>query len=151
MNDHTMFWIANVRNGRKLVFTNGVFDILHAGHVHYLQAAKNLGDVLVVALNSDESVRMLGKGPDRPINTLADRMAVIAALRCVDFVLSFNEATPEQVIARLKPDIHCKGGDYIAADLPETELVESYGGHVVILPFLPGRSTTDVLHRLSDR
>ena len=88
MNDHTMFWIANVRNGRKLVFTNGVFDILHAGHVHYLQAAKNLGDVLVVALNSDESVRMLGKGPDRPINTLADRMAVIAALRCVDFVLS---------------------------------------------------------------
>ncbi len=148
MNDSTLVWIANARRGRKLVFTNGVFDILHAGHVHYLQAAKSLGDVLVVGLNTDQSVRNLGKGPDRPINCLADRMAVVGALRCVDFVLSFEEGTPERLIMDLKPDVHCKGGDYVIDDLPEAEIVESYGGRVAILPFAAGHSTTDVIRRI---
>ncbi|QYK52703.1 MAG: D-glycero-beta-D-manno-heptose 1-phosphate adenylyltransferase [Fimbriimonadaceae bacterium] len=141
--------IQSARVGKTLVFTNGVFDILHAGHVQYLQAAKELGDLLVVALNTDESVRTLNKGADRPINTLADRATVISALRAVDFVVSFSESTPENLIAEIKPDIHVKGGDYTPEQLPETKIVESYGGKVVILPFLPGRSTTSILQRLT--
>ncbi|MBX3113428.1 MAG: D-glycero-beta-D-manno-heptose 1-phosphate adenylyltransferase [Fimbriimonadaceae bacterium] len=140
--------IQSARVGKTLVFTNGVFDILHAGHVQYLQAAKELGDLLIVGLNSDESVRTLNKGADRPINTLADRAAVMSALRSVDFVVSFSESTPENLIAEIKPDIHVKGGDYTPEQLPETKIVESYGGKVVILPFLPGRSTTSILQKL---
>ena len=143
--------ILDARNGKTLVFTNGVFDIIHAGHVDYLERAKGLGEMLVVALNTDESVRRLGKGPDRPLNTLADRARVIGALRCVDAVLSFQENTPESLIARLKPDIHVKGGDYRPEELPETKLVESYGGRVVIMPFLEGRSTTAILQQISAR
>jgi rfaE bifunctional protein nucleotidyltransferase chain/domain len=140
--------LAN-RAGRKIVFTNGVFDILHAGHVQYLQAARDLGDALVVALNSDESVRQL-KGPTRPVNPLADRMAVLAALRCVDAVTSFGEATAEKILERIQPDIFVKGGDYTVETLPgrEAQIVLGYGGDVVIMPLLEGRSTTRILREL---
>lgn len=138
-----------MRQGKTLVFTNGVFDILHAGHVTYLEQARALGDLLVVGLNSDDSVRRLGKGPERPINTLEDRATVISALRSVDAVLEFGEDTPERLISELRPDIHVKGGDYLADQLPETAIVRSYGGKVVILPFLDGRSTTRIIRKLA--
>lgn len=140
---------VKMRAGQKLVFTNGVFDILHAGHVTYLEQARSLGDMLIVALNSDESARALGKGPNRPVNTLEDRATVIAALRSVDAVVSFDEGTPVRVIGALRPEIHVKGGDYKVEDLPEAEVVRSYGGEVVVLPFLPGRSTTSLIEKLS--
>jgi glycerol-3-phosphate cytidylyltransferase len=146
----TLQAIAQARTGKTLVFTNGVFDILHAGHVQYLERARQLGDLLVVGLNSDDSVRTLNKAPNRPINPLEDRIAVIQALRCVDFVLNFPEPTPERLISELKPEIHVKGGDYTPEQLPETQIVESYGGRVIILPFLPGRSTTSILTRLNE-
>ena len=141
--------IAAARVGKRLVFTNGVFDIVHAGHVQYLAAARALGDLLIVGLNSDHSVRSLGKGPNRPINGLADRTVVMGAFRFVDGVLSFEEGTPERLIAELKPDIHVKGGDYSVEDLPESKIVLGYGGEVRILPFLEGRSTTKILEKLS--
>ncbi|MCG9895217.1 MAG: D-glycero-beta-D-manno-heptose 1-phosphate adenylyltransferase [Fimbriimonadaceae bacterium] len=140
--------IQAARVGRRLVFTNGVFDILHAGHVTLLEAAREQGDMLIVGLNSDDSVRRLGKGPERPINPLADRMRVVGALRCVDGVLSFEEDTPVELIRRLKPDVHVKGGDYRPEDLPETAVVEASGGRVVIIPLLEGRSTTSVVRRM---
>ncbi|MFQ3587739.1 MAG: adenylyltransferase/cytidyltransferase family protein [Fimbriimonadaceae bacterium] len=138
----------DLRSGRRLVFTNGVFDILHAGHVAYLESARALGDLLIVGLNSDVSARGLGKGPGRPVFDLADRARVIGALRCVDGVVSFDEPTPEATIAALRPEVHVKGGDYRADDMPETPLVRSYGGEVVILPYVQGRSTTETLRRL---
>ncbi|MDI9635697.1 D-glycero-beta-D-manno-heptose 1-phosphate adenylyltransferase [Kamptonema cortianum] len=137
--------------GKKVVFTNGVFDILHAGHVTYLRQARDLGDCLVVAINSDDSVRGLSKGSHRPVNTQQDRAVVLAALKPVDFVVVFDEPTPERVLSELRPDIHTKGGDYAADELPESKLVESYGGQVVILPFVPGRSTTQILQKLSEQ
>jgi len=137
-----------LRAGKRLVFTNGVFDILHAGHVGYLAEARQLGDLLIVGLNSDASVRRLGKGPERPINTLADRATVLEALRSVDGVVAFDEDTPVEVIAALKPEIHVKGGDYDIRSMPETPVVESYGGQVVLLPFLAGRSTTSIVERM---
>jgi D-glycero-beta-D-manno-heptose 1-phosphate adenylyltransferase len=137
-----------LRAGRRLVFTNGVFDILHAGHVSYLAKARTLGDLLIVGLNTDASVRTLQKGPNRPVNPLEDRAAVLAALRFVDGVVAFEENTPEAVIACLKPDVHVKGGDYDPEAMPETALVRSYGGEVVVLPTLAGRSTTDILRKL---
>lgn len=139
--------IAAARVGRTLVSTNGVFDILHAGHVDYLERARALGDLLVVAVNSDASVRRLGKGADRPINPLEDRMRVVSALRVVDFVVSFDEETPVEVLSRLRPDIHAKGGDYRSEDMPETPVVIAAGGRVEILSLLPGRSTTEILRR----
>lgn len=138
------------RAGRRLVFTNGVFDILHAGHVGYLEEARSLGDLLIVGVNSDESVRGLGKGPNRPVNTASDRIRVLEALKAVDGAVEFSEQTPEAIIAKLKPEVHVKGGDYRAEDLPESKIVQSYGGEVVILPFLEGRSTTQILKRLGD-
>lgn len=137
-----------LRDGRRLVFTNGVFDILHAGHVTYLEQARALGDLLVVGLNTDASVRRLAKGEDRPINSLEDRATVIAALRCVDGVVSFDEDNPVAIIEKLKPEIHVKGGDYDVEKMPETAVIRSYGGEVVILPFLPGRSTTAILQAI---
>lgn len=134
--------------GRRTVFTNGVFDVLHAGHVDVLERARALGEVLIVGLNTDESVRTLGKGPDRPINTLEDRARVVGALRCVDFVVSFGEDTPERLLAGLKPSVHVKGGDYVADQLPEAPIVRAYGGEIVILSLLPGRSTTAILERV---
>jgi glycerol-3-phosphate cytidylyltransferase len=140
--------IEAARRGKTLVFTNGVFDVLHAGHVHLLFEAKKLGDILVVGLNSDRSARTLGKGPERPINTLEDRMAVVSALKPVDFVLSFDEATPIELIASLRPEVHVKGGDYDAEELPETPTVRSYGGTVKVISLLEGRSSTETLRRL---
>ncbi len=137
-----------LRNGKRLVLTNGVFDLLHAGHVQYLAEARALGDLLIVGVNSDDSVRRLNKGPERPLNSAEDRVAVLEALRAVDGAVVFAEDTPIELIGRLKPEIHVKGGDYQKEQLPETEVVEAYGGQVVILPFLTGRSTTDLVRRM---
>jgi D-beta-D-heptose 7-phosphate kinase / D-beta-D-heptose 1-phosphate adenosyltransferase len=133
--------------GRRIVFTNGCFDILHHGHVTYLQRAKALGDVLVVGVNADESIRRL-KGPDRPINCLEDRLGVLAGLGCIDHVASFDENTPERLIKAVRPDIFVKGGDYTRDTLPEAALVEELGGRVVILPLLENRSTSNIVARI---
>lgn len=138
----------DLRRGRRLVFTNGVFDIVHAGHVDYLRRARELGEMLLVGLNSDASVHGLGKGPCRPVNPLEARAAVVAGLRAVDGVVSFEEATPERIIEFLKPEFHVKGGDYDPESMPETALVRSYGGQVVVLPFLEGFSTSAILRKL---
>ena len=129
---------------KKVVFTNGCFDLLHYGHILYLYEARQLGDILVVGLNSDSSVQLL-KGPTRPVNPWEARAAVLASLFFVNFVLYFTEKTPEKTISCLKPQIHCKGGDYSAEDLPETPLVRSFGGEVCILPFVKNYSTTSIL------
>ena len=140
--------LEEARPGKRVVFTNGVFDILHAGHVTYLQQAAQLGDLLVVGVNSDESVRRLNKGPNRPIHTLEDRLTVLEALRCVALAIPFEEDTPEALISRLKPDVHVKGGDYRVEDLPEAKIVLGYGGEVKILPLLEGRSSTRAIRSL---
>lgn len=137
------------RQGRRIVFTNGVFDILHRGHITYLNRAKALGDLLVVAVNSDESVRRL-KGESRPINPLDDRMQVLEALSCVDLVVPFEEDTPEALISIVRPDVYVKGGDYSLGTLPEVPLVESLGGTVQILPYMEDRSTTGVIRRVRE-
>ena len=133
--------------GRRIVFTNGCFDILHRGHVTLLNRAKGLGDVLIVGVNSDASVRRL-KGPERPINTLEDRLKVLAALSFVDHVAAFDEDSPTELIRRIRPDIYVKGGDYTRETLPEAPLVESLGGAVCILPYLAERSTTGLIERI---
>ncbi|HSL76444.1 MAG TPA: D-glycero-beta-D-manno-heptose 1-phosphate adenylyltransferase [Candidatus Limnocylindrales bacterium] len=132
--------------GRRIVFTNGCFDILHRGHVTYLDRAKGLGDVLIVAVNSDASVRRL-KGADRPINGLDDRLLVLEALSCVDNVVAFDTDTPEQLIEAVRPDVFAKGGDYSRESLPEAGLVERLGGSVQILPLVDDRSTTGIIRR----
>ncbi len=140
-----------VRRGdfaRPLIFTNGVFDILHRGHVSYLDAAAQLGACLVVAINTDASARRLGKGPERPINAQHDRAAVLAALACVDAVTCFDEDTPEAIIEELRPDIIVKGGDYDMRVLPETRLVESWGGRAVAIPIEHQRSTTALVQKI---
>lgn len=134
-------------NGKIVAFTNGCFDILHAGHVRYLTAAKKLGDILVVGLNSDESVRKL-KGCGRPVNQSADRAEVLAGLRAVDHVVIFEEDTAEEIVRQLHPDIYVKGGDYSLDRLPEAAIVASYGGRTVLVPLVEGRSTTNVIQRL---
>jgi D-beta-D-heptose 7-phosphate kinase/D-beta-D-heptose 1-phosphate adenosyltransferase len=136
--------------GKTVVWTNGCFDLLHVGHVRGLQEARTLGDVLIVGVNSDESVRRL-KGPERPIVPDAERAEVLAALACVDYVVIFGEATPEAALARLKPDIHCKGGDYAPPSqkpIHEAELVRSYGGRIAFLTLTPGVSTTELARRM---
>ncbi len=137
-----------LRRGKRLVFTNGVFDILHAGHVQILSQCRALGDLLIVGVNSDDSVRRLGKGPERPIHRLEDRIAVLEGLRAVDGAVVFEEDTPSELISILRPEVHVKGGDYVADDLPETAIVRSYGGTVVILPLLEGRSSTRAVRAL---
>lgn len=137
-----------LRDKKRLVFTNGVFDILHAGHVRYLREARKLGDLLIVGVNTDASVKRLGKGENRPIHCLDDRIEVLEALRFVDGAVPFGEDTPEQIISLLKPEVHVKGGDYTVDSLPEAKIVRSYGGEVVILPLLEGRSTTNAMRRL---
>ncbi len=137
-----------MRKDRRLVFTNGVFDILHSGHVRYLSEAAKLGDLLIVGVNSDESVRRLGKGLERPINPLADRCYVLEGLRAVSGAVPFEEDTPVELIRLLKPDVHVKGGDYNVEALPETPVVRGYGGEVVILPLLEGRSTTRIVEKM---
>lgn len=133
---------------RPLVFTNGVFDILHRGHATYLAQSRQLGASLVVALNSDDSVRRLGKGPDRPINTLHDRMALIAALGMVDLVTWFDDDTPIKVIIGCRPDVLVKGGDWPAEKIVGAKEVLSWGGSVHSIPFEFRRSTTETLSRI---
>ncbi len=135
------------RAGRRLVFTNGVFDILHAGHIESLRRASELGDLLYVAINTDASAKRLGKGPTRPLNSAEDRAEVLAAIRYVDLVLVFDEDTPADLIRQLKPEFYVKGGDYSEEALPEAPVVKAFGGKVVIVPLLEGRSTTDILKR----
>lgn len=134
------------RDGR-LVFTNGCFDILHRGHVEYLAAARALGDKLVVGLNTDASVARL-KGPHRPYVSLEDRTAVLAALASVDIITPFDTDTPRALIAALLPDVLVKGGDYALEEMVGREEVEAAGGEVVVVPYLPGRSTTELVRRI---
>jgi len=138
------------RAGKRVVFTNGCFDILHRGHITCLSRAKALGDVLIVGLNSDASVGRL-KGPTRPINRAADRAQVLAALSCVDHIVEFAEDTPARLIELARPDIYVKGGDYSLATLPEAPLVASFGGEVSFLPYLDDFSTTGILARIGAR
>ncbi len=133
---------------RPLVFTNGVFDILHRGHASYLAQARALGASLVVGVNSDASVKMLGKGDDRPINSEADRQALLASLESVDMTVLFSEQTPVNLIEKIRPDIYVKGGDYEIDTLAETRLVKSWGGKAVAIPFLYERSTTSLLSKI---
>jgi rfaE bifunctional protein nucleotidyltransferase chain/domain len=138
------------RENKIVVWTNGCFDLLHVGHVRSLQAARSLGDVLIVGVNSDASVRDL-KGPGRPILPQGERVELLAALACVDYVIVFSEPTPETALARLKPDVHCKGADYApphGRPVPEKALVHSYGGRIEFLPFIPGISTTDIVRSI---
>jgi len=133
---------------RPLVFTNGVFDVLHRGHVMYLAQARALGASLLVALNTDASARRLGKGPDRPLNNEADRAFVVAALASTSLVTWFDEDTPLQLISGIRPDILVKGGDYDMRTLAETRVVESYGGRALALPFVDGYSTTALVRKI---
>lgn len=132
---------------RPLVFTNGVFDVLHRGHVSYLAAARSLGEGLLVAVNSDASARRLNKGPGRPLNAELDRAWVLAALESVSAVIVFDEDTPCALLSRVRPDIYVKGGDYDIEALEETRLVRSWGGRALALPFVDGYSTTALLRR----
>jgi rfaE bifunctional protein nucleotidyltransferase chain/domain len=132
------------RAGRTVVFTNGCFDIVHAGHVHYLAWARAQGEALVVGLNSDESVTAI-KGPDRPYTTFADRAAILTALRSVDVVVGFSERTPETLLERIRPDVHVKSAQYRIDELPERYVVESHGGRIVLAPHEAGKSTTDIV------
>jgi len=143
-------WRAAARaSGRKLVVTNGCFDLLHLGHVSYLETARNQGDLLLVGVNSDASVHQL-KGPDRPVNAEADRAAVLAALESVDAVCIFAEKTAHRFLSRAQPDIYVKGGDYTLETLnpEERRTVEEGGGRIFIIPLVPGKSTTAVLKKI---
>jgi D-glycero-beta-D-manno-heptose 1-phosphate adenylyltransferase len=133
---------------QPVVFTNGVFDVLHRGHVMYLAQARDLGASLVVALNTDASARRLGKGPDRPLNNEQDRAVLMAALESVSLVTWFDEDTPLALIAELRPALLVKGGDYDMNRLPETALVRGWGGRALAIPFVPGYSTTDLVRRI---
>jgi len=133
---------------KRIVFTNGCFDLMHVGHTRYLQAAKGLGDVLVVAVNSDASVRSLNKAPDRPIVPDSQRAEVVAALGCVDYVVLFNEPNPQNLIASLQPDILVKGGDWALERIVGRDTVEARGGVVRTIPLVPGVSTTSLIKRI---
>ena len=133
---------------RPLVFTNGVFDVLHRGHVMYLAQARALGASLVVALNTDASAKRLGKGPDRPLNGETDRAFVMAALASSTLVTWFDEDTPLALIAQIRPDMLVKGGDYDMAKVPETQVVQAYGGRAQALPFVDGYSTTALVKKI---
>lgn len=130
--------------GRKVVFTNGCFDLLHVGHVHYLKEARQQGDLLIVGLNDDESTRHI-KGPGRPLMLQVDRAEILAALECIDYVVIFSERTAERLVRILKPDIYVKGGNYKVEELPEAKVVAEYGGQVYLTSLTRGRSTTNLL------
>jgi D-glycero-beta-D-manno-heptose 1-phosphate adenylyltransferase len=134
--------------GKRVVFTNGCFDLMHIGHTRYLQAAKDLGDLLVVGVNSDPSVRMLNKAPDRPIVSDAQRAEVVAALGCVDYVVLFNEPDPQGLIAAVQPDVLVKGGDWPVERIIGREIVEARGGMVKTIPLVPNMSTTSLIQRI---
>lgn len=133
---------------RPVVFTNGVFDVLHKGHATYLAQARALGGSLIVAINTDSSARRLGKGPDRPLNNQLDRAALMAALESVSLVTWFDDDTPAELISELKPDVLVKGGDYDMSKLAEARIVESYGGRAVVIPFVDGYSTTALVKKI---
>ena len=133
---------------RPMVFTNGVFDILHRGHASYLAQARDFGASLVVGVNSDASVKLLGKGVDRPINSQEDRMALLAALESVDLVILFANKTPVELIKRVRPDVYVKGGDYAIETLEETEVIKAWGGQAYAIPFIYDRSTTSLLGKI---
>jgi D-glycero-beta-D-manno-heptose 1-phosphate adenylyltransferase len=142
-------WVKRQRaRGLTIVFTNGVFDLLHPGHVRYLQAARSLGDVLIVGVNSDRSARGLDKGPDRPINPAAERAEVLAALACVDATVVFDEDTPHAIVEALQPDVLAKGADWAEGAIVGADLVESRGGRVVRIPLAEGYSTTALVARV---
>jgi D-glycero-beta-D-manno-heptose 1-phosphate adenylyltransferase len=149
--DHLPAWRLALRNsGRRLAVTNGCFDLLHVGHVTYLESARNLGDALLVGLNSDDSVRQL-KGPSRPVSRDCDRAAVLAALECVSAVCVFFEKSAALFLARARPDIYVKGGDYNleTMDQDERQTLEHAGAQIVFIPFVPGQSTTETLARIT--
>lgn len=135
--------------GATVVFTNGCFDILHAGHVRYLEQAKSYGDILVLGLNTDASVRE-NKGPRRPINSERDRAEVVGALRAVDYVVLFGEKTAERIIEKVRPDVYVKGADYEGKPLPEADVVKRWGGRVAFVPMVAGRSTTHVIEKIQE-
>jgi rfaE bifunctional protein nucleotidyltransferase chain/domain len=144
-------WRSAMRtSGKRLVVTNGCFDLLHLGHVTYLESARNQGDALLIGMNSDQAVREL-KGPDRPVNEEGDRAAVLAALESVDGVCIFQERTATRFLALAQPDIYVKGGDYTLETLNQDErrAVEQAGGRIVIIPFVPGKSTTSLLKKIA--
>jgi D-beta-D-heptose 7-phosphate kinase/D-beta-D-heptose 1-phosphate adenosyltransferase len=134
----------------KVVFTNGVFDLIHVGHVRYLEFARALGGMLVVAVNSDASARVMAKGPGRPIVPDAQRAEVVAALACVDYVCVFDEPLPDVTIRELRPDIHVKSAQYRLEDLPEAQAVADVGGEIILAPHLPGRSTSDIVRQMRE-
>jgi rfaE bifunctional protein nucleotidyltransferase chain/domain len=136
------------KRGKKIVFTNGCFDILHIGHVRYLEEAKRLGDILIVGINSDNSVREL-KGKGRPFIPVEERAEIVSSLKSVDYVVTFNETDPERLIKQIRPDIHVKGGDYTMSEIPEAELVKSLGGKVVILEEVKERSTSNIYRKIT--
>ena len=136
------------RQGGRIVFTNGCFDLLHAGHVRYLQAARAMGDLLVVGLNSDASVRGLNKGAERPLVPQAQRAEVLAGLACVDYVVLFDEADPRELIKALEPDVLVKGGDWKPDQIVGRDLVEARGGTVTSIPLVPGISTTAIVEKI---
>ena len=141
------------REGKRVVWTNGCFDLFHIGHLRSLQMARRHGDLLIVGVNADATVRAL-KGPGRPIVPEAERAEILAGLECVDYVTVFAEPTPEAAVAELRPDVCCKGSDYApphGKPIPEAAVVEGYGGVVVFLPMIPGRSTSELINRVSQR
>ncbi|MEW5954384.1 MAG: D-glycero-beta-D-manno-heptose 1-phosphate adenylyltransferase [Bacillota bacterium] len=137
------------RQSKLIAFTNGCFDVFHAGHVRLLMYARALADVLVLALNSDSSISLL-KGPGRPVNGQRDRAEVVAALACVNLVIIFDDRTPVNLLHRLRPDIYVKGGDYPGRSIPEAELVRAYGAKVYYAPLLEGRSTTGIIEKIKN-
>ena len=142
-------WVKRLQTlGQKVVFTNGCFDLLHLGHVRYLEEARSLGDALIVGVNTDASVQRLNKEPARPINPEGDRAALLAALACVDRVVLFPEDTPLELITALQPDILVKGGDYALEEIVGREVVLARGGAVKVIPLVPGYSTTALLSRI---
>lgn len=149
--EEAVAWRERLRaGGKRVVFTNGVFDVLHAGHVAYLGWARAQGHALLLGLNTDESVRAL-KGPERPLVTFADRAAVLAALRSVDAIVGFSQRTPEWILDRLRPDVHVKSAQYRLEDLPERTVIEGYGGAISFAPHVSGKSTTDLIAEIRRR
>lgn len=137
------------KKGKKVVTTNGVFDIIHIGHVRYLKEARELGDILIICVNSDSSVKKI-KGSERPINDEKSRVEVISFLECVDYVTIFDETDPTRILSDIKPDIHVKGGDYKIEDIIERETVEKQGGKVILIPMVDGFSTTKIVGKIEE-